>query len=59
MQLEKEVINQVLEEISTAELVAELKKREGVKVEYAEPYQDLVVMVGRPCNLRICVLKDK
>ena len=30
MQLEKEVINQVIEEIPTAELVAELKKRDYI-----------------------------
>lgn len=26
--------------VSTKELVEELKKREGVRIEYAEPYQD-------------------
>lgn len=30
----------MLEKISTKELVEELKEREGVKTEYAEPHQD-------------------
>ena len=55
MQLEKEVINQVLEEIPTAELIAELKKREGLKVEYAEPYQDLVVSINGPAQVLIVI----
>lgn len=55
MQLEKGVINQVLEEIPTAELVAELKKREGVRAEYAEPYQDLVVSINGPAQVLIVI----
>ena len=55
MQLEKEVINQVIEEIPTAELVAELKKREGVKVEYAEPYQDKKISVNGPAVILVII----
>lgn len=46
----------MLEKISTSELVAELKKREGVETEYAEPYQDKDISVNGPAV--ILVVRD-
>jgi len=38
----------MLKDIDTCDLVEELKHREGVKTEYAEPYQDKTVTVNGP-----------
>lgn len=35
-------------EIPTHDLVEELKTREGVQMEYAEPYQDKTITVNGP-----------
>lgn len=37
-----------LKEIKTCELVEELKTREGVEAQWAEPYEDLEVKVNGP-----------
>lgn len=37
-----------LEKVKTCELVAELRKREGVSVTMAEPYEDVPVTVNGP-----------
>lgn len=44
-----------LEEIKTCELVEELKKREGVKTEYAEPHQDKGITVNGPASILIVI----
>lgn len=41
-----------LDAVKTCELVEELKKREGVKMEYAEPYEDKTISVNGPA----CIL---
>ena len=41
-----------LENIKTRDLVEELKKRDGVQIEYAEPYRDKIITVNGPA----CVL---
>lgn len=41
------------EKISTKELVEELKEREGVKTEYAEPHQDKKLSVNGPAVILI------
>lgn len=41
------------EKLSTKELVEELKKREGVKTEYVEPYQDKKLSVNGPATQSI------
>ena len=43
----------MLEKISTKELVEELKEREGVKTEYAEPHQDKKLSVNGPAPVVI------
>ena len=43
------------EKLSTKELVEELKKREGVKTEYAEPHQDKKVSVNGPAVILVVV----
>lgn len=45
----------MLEKISTKELVEELKEREGVKTEYAEPYQDKKLSVNGPAVILIII----
>lgn len=46
--IEKGAQEKMLKSIPTKELVEELKKREGVKAEYAEPYQDKVISINGP-----------
>lgn len=41
-----------LREVKTCELVEELKRREGVQTEYAEPHKDRKITVNGPA----CVL---
>ena len=41
--------------VSTKELVEELKKREGVRIEYAEPYQDKVISINGPAVILIVI----
>ncbi len=43
----------MLEKLSTKELVEELKKREGVKTEYAEPHQDKKLSVNGPAVILV------
>jgi hypothetical protein len=45
----------MLEKLSTKELVEELKKREGVKTEYAEPHQDKKLSVNGPAVILVVV----
>ena len=45
----------MLKSIPTKELVEELKKREGVKAEYAEPYQDKSLSINGPAVILIIV----
>lgn len=42
-----------LSNIKTCELVEELKGREGVETEYAEPYQDTKVSINGPAVILI------
>ncbi len=41
--------------VSTKELVEELKKREGVRTEYAEPYQDKKISVNGPAVILVII----
>ncbi len=45
----------MLKNIPTKELVEELKKRKGVKAEYAEPYQDKVISINGPAVILIVI----
>ena len=45
----------MLEKISTKELVEELKEREGVKTEYAEPHQGKKLSVNGPAVILIII----
>lgn len=38
-----------LKNITTIELVEELKKREGVEIKRVDPYQDENIIVNGPC----------
>ena len=42
-----------LKSVKTAELVEELKKREGVRAEYAEPHTDKKISVNGPAEILI------
>ena len=42
-----------LKSVKTAELVEELKKREGVRTEYAEPHTDKKISVNGPAEILI------
>ena len=53
--IEKGAEEKVLKNIPTKELVEELKKREGVKAEYAEPYQDTVISINGPAVILIVI----
>lgn len=44
-----------MKEFSTKELVEELKKRSGVKTEYAEPYQDKKLCINGPAIVLIVI----
>lgn len=50
--IQKEV-RTIIEKFSTKELVEELKKREGVKTEYAEPYQDKNLSINGPAVILV------
>ena len=41
--------------VSTKELVEELKKREGVRIEYAEPYHDKKISVNGPAVILVII----
>ena len=45
----------MLEKLSTKELVEELKKRDGVKTEYAEPHQEKKLFVNGPAVILIII----
>lgn len=45
-----------LKNVSTAQLVSELKRREGVEVKIAEPYQEVNLTVNGPAI--VMVVKD-
>ena len=44
-----------LKKIKTRELVKELKNREGVTIEYAEPHQDKDILVNGPAIILIII----
>lgn len=44
-----------LSAVRTFELVEELKNREGVQIEYAEPYEDKTVSINGPAYILIVV----
>ena len=44
-----------LTKIATCDLVAELKKREGVETRKAEPYEDMEVSVNGPAIVLIVI----
>lgn len=41
--------------VATAELVNELKKREGVETKIAEPYEDVEVSANGPATILIVI----
>ena len=43
----------LLKEFSTKELVEELERRNGVKTEYAEPYQSKEISINGPAIILI------
>lgn len=45
----------MIEKFTTKDLVEELKRREGVKVDYAEPYQDKKISVNGPAVILIVI----
>ena len=45
----------LLKSIKTAELVEELKKREGVRTEYVEPHTDKKISVNGPAEILIVI----
>lgn len=44
-----------LKQVETCELVQELKKREGVEIKYAEPYQETAFSVNGPAVILIVI----
>lgn len=44
-----------LSKVKTCELVNELKKREGVQTEYAEPNTDKEIVVNGPAEILIVI----
>lgn len=44
-----------LKSVKTVELVEELKKREGVRTEYAEPHTDKKISVNGPAEILIVI----
>lgn len=50
-----EVRNLKLKEVSTKELVEELKKREGVDTKIAEPYSDAVIYLCGPATVLVVI----
>lgn len=46
---------QGLGKVKTSELVEELKKREGVQTEYAEPNKDKEIVVNGPAEILIVI----
>lgn len=44
-----------LENIKTRDLVEELKKRDGVQIEYAEPHIDKTITVNGPACILVVV----
>lgn len=48
-----QTIEYTLANVKTCELVAELKKREGVSVTMAEPYEDVSVTVNGPATVLV------
>lgn len=43
----------LLKSVKTVELVEELKKREGVRTEYAEPHTDKKISINGPAEILI------
>ena len=52
-QRRKRVSKMNLNKYSTKELVEELKSREGVETEYAEPHQDKTITVNGPAIILV------
>ena len=46
---------ETLNSYSTKELLEELKKREGVHTEYAEPHQDKKISVSGPAEILVII----
>lgn len=44
-----------VENIKTRDLVEELKKRDGVQIEYAEPHRDKTITVDGPACILVVV----
>lgn len=44
-----------LSNIKTCDLIKELEKRDGVKTEYAEPYQDRYITVNGPAKVLVII----
>lgn len=51
--LNEDTRERTIESLSTKELVEELRKRKGVKTEYAEPYQDKKLTINGPAEILI------
>lgn len=45
----------LLKSFKTVELVKELKKREGVRAEYAEPHTDKKININGPAEILIII----
>lgn len=45
----------LLKSVKTVELVEELKKREGVRIEYAEPHTDKKISINGPAEILIVI----
>ena len=48
-------VRTIIEKFSTKELVEELKKREGVRTEYAEPYRDKNLSINGPAVILVII----
>lgn len=53
LELRKEINEKMLKHFSTKELFEELKSREGVETEYAEPHQDKKISINGPAVILI------
>lgn len=50
-----EEIKVSIKDFKTCELVEELRHREGVEAQWAEPYKDLEVKVNGPANVLVVI----
>lgn len=55
LRTEERGVSMEIKEAKTCELVKELKNREGVQAEYAEPHRDKVISVNGPAHILIVI----